>query len=158
MKLLSLLATCLVAISIQAQISIIPQPASVKQPKIAAKFSITPSTQIVLEGGNLENIAGYLNDYFQQFYHFKLKVAKTFSGSNAIILNYDRLDNPLPGAYEMTVNNKGVYIGGDNEEGVFYGVQTLIQLFPVATNQTSTNPSNQSNFKSLMFHTRSSPV
>ena len=127
MKLLSLVATCLVAISIQAQISIIPQPASVKQPKTAAKFSITPSTQIVLEGGNLENVAGYLNEYFQQFYHFKLKVAKTSPGSNAIILNYDRLDNPLPGAYEMTVNNKGVYVGGDNEEGVFYGVQTLIQ-------------------------------
>jgi hexosaminidase len=96
-----LLTTCLVAISIQAQISIIPQPASVKQPKIAAKFSITPSTQIVLEGSNLENVAGYLNDYFQQFYHFKLKVTKTFPGSNAIILNYDRLDNPLPGAYQM---------------------------------------------------------
>ena len=85
MRLLSLLTTCLVAISTQAQISIIPQPASVKQPKTAAKFSITPSTQIVLEGSNLENIAGYLNDYFQQFYHFKLKVAKTFSGSNAFV-------------------------------------------------------------------------
>src|ERR1700750_906572 len=99
MKLLLLLTTCIIVISIQAQISIIPQPASVKQPKIAAKFNVTPSTQIVLEGSNLENVAGYLNDYFQQFYHFKLKVAKTISGNNAIILNYDRLDNPLPGAY-----------------------------------------------------------
>ena len=96
MKPLSLLATCLFAISVRAQISIIPQPTSVKQPKIAAKFSITSSTQIVLEGSNLENIAGYLNDYFQQFYGFKLKVVKTTSGTNAIILNYDRLDNPLP--------------------------------------------------------------
>ena len=130
---------CLIAISIPAQISIIPQPASVKQPKIAAKFSITPSTQIVLEGGNLENVAGYLNDYFQQFYHFKLKVGKTVSGSNAIILNYERLDNPLPGAYKMTVNNKGVYIGGDNEEGVFYGIQTLIQLLPVDNRKSQTS-------------------
>src|SRR5689334_15444544 len=99
MRPLSLLATCLVAISIRAQINIIPQPASVKQPKIAAKFSITPSTQIVLEGSNLENIAGYLNDYLKQFYGFRLKVVKTLSGNNAIVLNYDRLDNPLPGAY-----------------------------------------------------------
>src|ERR1700747_2667762 len=128
MKFLSLVAGCLIAIWTQAQINIIPQPASFKQPKTLAKFSITLSTQIVLEGSHLENIAGYLNDYFQQFYHFKLKVAKTVSGSNVIVLNYDRLDNRLPGAYEMTVNNKGVYIGGDNEEGVFYGVQTLIQL------------------------------
>ena len=155
MKFLSLLAACLVAISIRAQISIIPQPASVKQPKIAAKFSITPSTQIVLEGGNLENVAGYLNDYFQQFYHFKLKVAKTSPGNNAIILNYDRLDNPLPGAYEMTVNNKGVYIGGDNEEGVFYGVQTLIQLLPVDNKSQTSNPQTSN---SLRVHTRPSTI
>jgi len=154
MNLLSLLAACLVAVSVQAQISIIPQPASVKQPKIAAKFSITPSTQIVLEGGNLENVAGYLNDYFQQFYHFKLKVTKTVSGSNAIILNYDRLDNPLPGAYEMTVNNKGVYIGGDNEEGVFYGVQTLIQLLPVDSKSQTSNLKFKIPYVSIQDHPR----
>jgi hexosaminidase len=131
MKLLALLTASLVTISIRAQVNIIPQPTSVKQPKIAAKFSITPSTQIVLEGSNLENAAGYLNDYLQQFYGFKLKLAKAPPGNNSVILNYDRLDNPLPGAYEMTVDNKGVYIGGDNEEGVFYGIQTLIQLLPV---------------------------
>ena len=31
----------------------------------------------------------------------------------------------------MTVNAKGVYIAGDNETGVFYGIQTLMQLLPV---------------------------
>ncbi len=30
----------------------------------------------------------------------------------------------------MEVNAKGVYIGGDNETGAFYGVQTLLQLLP----------------------------
>src|SRR5690349_9306233 len=130
MKLLSLLAICLVTLSIRAQVSIIPQPASVKEPKIAGKFSITPTTQIVLEGSNLENVAAYINDYFQRFYGLKLEIVKSAPGSDVIILNYDRLDNPLPGAYEMTVDNKGVYIGGDNEEGVFYGVQSLIQLLP----------------------------
>jgi hexosaminidase len=152
MKPLSLLA-CLFAISVRAQISIIPQPASIRQPKIAAKFSITSSTQIVLEASNLENIAGYLNDYFQQFYGFKLKVVKTISGTNAIMLNYDRLDNPLPGAYEMTVNNKGVYIGGD-QEGVFYGVQTLIQLLPVDNKPQTTNNRLQIPYVSIQDHPR----
>src|SRR6266487_5431604 len=41
----------------------------------------------------------------------------------------------------MTVDNKGAYIGGDNEEGVFYGVQTLIQLLPVdSSNLQIKNP------------------
>jgi hexosaminidase len=117
-------------ISNAQEINIIPQPASIKQPKIAAKFSITQATLIVLEGSNTNNAANFLNDYLQQFYHFKLKVVKNASGNNAIRLNYERLDNPIPGAYQMTVNNKGVYIAGDNETGVFYGVQTLIQLLP----------------------------
>lgn len=112
-------------------IYIIPQPASIQQPKIAATFLITPSTVIVLEGGNLEKKAGFLNDYLQQFYSMKLKVVKTTSSNDAIRLNYERLDNPIAGAYRMTVNNKGVYIAGDNPNGVFYGIQTLIQLLPV---------------------------
>jgi len=132
MRTLSLLFTVsFLAIAARAQINIIPRPASIKQPKIAAKFSITPVTQIVLEGSNLENVANYLNDYFQQFYHFKLKVVKKSAGSNSIFLNYERMDNAITGAYEMTVDNKGVYIAGDNETGVFYGIQTFIQLLPI---------------------------
>ena len=122
---------CLLSTSIAQTISIIPQPASLKQPKIAANFTITPATVIVLEGSNLENIAGLLNDYLQQFYTLKLKVVKNSVSNNVIRLNYERFDNPIPGAYQMTVNTKGIYVAGDNENGVFYGIQTLIQLLPV---------------------------
>src|SRR5690349_10659941 len=154
MKLLSLLAICLVTLSIRAQVSIIPQPASVKEPKIAGKFSITPTTQIVLEGSNLENVAAYINDYFQRFYGLKLEIVKSAPGSDVIILNYDRLDNPLPGAYEMTVDNKGVYIGGDNEEGVFYGVQSLIQLLPADNKSQISNLKLQIPYVSIQDHPR----
>ena len=87
--LLSLNIFWIMSVTSAQEINIIPQPASVKQPKNAAKFSITPATQIVLEGSSLEIISGYLNEYLQQFYHFKLKVVKQSSGSNAIILNYE---------------------------------------------------------------------
>ncbi|HTD92290.1 MAG TPA: beta-N-acetylhexosaminidase [Chitinophagaceae bacterium] len=121
--------------------SIIPEPVSVKQPKIAAKFSITPSTQIVLEGSNLENSANFFNDYLQQFYLFKLKIVKSATGNNVIRLNFERMDNEVEGAYLMTVDNKGVYIAGDNENGVFYGIQTLIQLLPVPDARLKMRPS-----------------
>jgi hexosaminidase len=113
------------------QINIIPQPKSLKQPRIAANFNITPSTEIVLEGSNMKKALNFLNDYLQRFYLFKLKVVKNSSSKNTIRLNYDRLDNEIEGAYNLTVDSKGVYIGGDNENGVFYGIQTLIQLLPV---------------------------
>jgi hexosaminidase len=105
----------------------------VKQPKITGDFSITASTKIVLEGSNLENAANFLNDYLQEFYRIKLGIIRKATGKNSIVLNYDRIDQGA-GAYNLSVNEKEVYIGGDNDEGVFYGVQSLIQLLPVADN------------------------
>src|SRR6185369_18098670 len=100
--------------------NIIPRPVSLKQPRIAANFTINPSTVIVMEGSHLETTAQLFNDYLQ-LYGLHLKVVETSTSNNAIRLNYERLDNPIEGAYIMTVNNKGVYIAGDNEPGVFYG-------------------------------------
>ncbi len=118
--------------SVSAQtVNIIPQPASVKQPKISARFSISPATVLVLEGSNLSNTAKYINEYLEQFYQLKLNIVTSTTSKNAIRLNYERMDNALPGAYRLTVDGNGVYIAGDNEQGVFYGIQTLIQLLPV---------------------------
>ena len=130
MKPIRLLAAILFVVSTHAQVSIIPKPVSLKQPKIATNFSLSASTALVLEGSNLDNVAAFLNDYLDQMYHIKLKVVRTSHGNNGIRLNFERIDQPVAGAYRMTVDNKGIYIAGDNETGVFYGIQTLIQLLP----------------------------
>ncbi len=130
MKSLLTCLTILLCITLDAQINIIPKPVSVKQPRIAAHFSVDASTQLVLEGSNLETTAQILNDYIETYYGFRLKTATSAPGNNSVVLNFERMDKPVPGAYTLTVNNKGVYIAGDNEEGVFYGIQTLIQLLP----------------------------
>ena len=115
----------------QTSINIIPQPAELKQPEIAASFTITPATQILLEGTGLENSANFLNDYLQRFYHFKLKLVKKTASKNVIALNYEKMEYAIAGAYTLTINNKGAHIAGDNENGAFYGIQSLIQLLPV---------------------------
>jgi len=130
MKPILLSAAVLLNVLTFAQISVIPQPVSLKEPRTAAKFSLTPTTQIVLEGSNTENSANFLNDYLQQFYHFKLNMSKNASGGNVIRLKDGRTDNVLTGVYELVVNNKGISIAGDDETGLFYGIQTLIQLLP----------------------------
>ena len=103
-------------------------PAEVKTAK--GTFSINRNTAIVLEGSGLEKTAAYLNDYLSASYGFKLRLSNKYTGPNSIVLNYERLDAAMAGAYHLTVNNKGVYIAGDNDNGVFYGIQTLIQLLP----------------------------
>jgi len=106
-------------------------PAPVKAEAKEGTFAINSSTKIILEGGGTQKSADFFNSYLQKFYGFTLAVAKSGSEKNAIILNFDKIENPIAGAYNMAVDKDKVYIGGDNEAGVFYGIQTLIQLLPV---------------------------
>ena len=112
----------------QPAFNIVPMPAEIKATE--GNFTLNKKTTIVLEGSGLEETAIFLNDYLNEFYGFKLAVAKNKNNSNSIVLNFERLDHPITGAYTMNINNNEVYIAGDNEAGVFYGIQTLIQLLP----------------------------
>ncbi len=115
----------------EAQVNIIPQPASVIMLKTMGYFSLNPATKIVLEGSGMDNSVSFFNDYLKQFYGFTLQTTSKANGNNNIFLNYERLDDSIPGAYHLAVDKKGVHIEGDNETGVFYGIQTLIQLLPL---------------------------
>ena len=121
----------------QNNLNLVPMPAQVKPGK--GVFHMDKNTVLVLQGGGLEKISALLNDHIQQSLGFQLKVIKNYTGNNAVRLNYERLDNKIPGAYNLTINNKGIYIAGDNENGVFYGTQTLIQLFTAANKQQTIN-------------------
>ncbi len=126
-----LMALLVCSFTAVAQVNIIPQPASVKMPRIMADFIISPSTKIVLEGSGLDNSVQFFNDYLKEFYGFSLETTTKGNGGNNITLNFERLDDSIPGAYNLSVDQKGIYIGGDNETGVFYGIQSLIQMLPM---------------------------
>jgi hexosaminidase len=113
----------------QQSLNVIPAPAKVEAKE--GVFTLAPTTKIILAASNVEKSAAFLNKYLNELYGFELKISKEKEEwKNAIVLNFDRLDNKLPGAYGLTVDKDKVYIGGDNEEGVFYAIQTLIQLLP----------------------------
>jgi hexosaminidase len=124
--LIALLFNCLIVVG-QDNLNLVPMPAEVKMGK--GSFIIDKNTHIVLEGSGLEKIAVMLNEQLKRPLAHELKITNKYS-PNSISLNYERLDNALPGAYNITINEKGVYIAGDNAEGVFYGIQTLCQLIP----------------------------
>lgn len=139
MKTKLLTIAILFTVSAMAQeINIIPKPSKLEtQP---GNFIVTANTPIVLAGTGLETSARFLNDYLQKFYGFQLKVSKSTSAKNAIVLGYEKMDHPIPGAYKMHVNSKGVQIAGDGATGTFYGVQSLIQLFPTEKAHTFSLP------------------
>jgi len=123
------------------EISIIPMPAKLEtQP---GNFSISASTQIILAESGLERSARFLNDYLEKFYSFRLQVVKGTSPhnqKNTIVLDHEQMGHLVPGAYTMVINGKGVEIGGDNATGVFYAVQSLIQLLPLEKTKNLTVP------------------
>jgi hexosaminidase len=133
MKNIFFLLFSVAALSCRAQsgINIIPQPVEIKQPQIAGTFTITAGTEILIEGSGLSDAVVFLNNYLQRFYGFQLKVVTKETDRNVIVLNYEKMEYPVAGAYILTSDNKSVHISGDNSEGVFYGIQTLIQLLPV---------------------------
>ena len=122
----------------QNNINIVPMPAELKEGK--GNFTINSNTQIVLEGSGLEKAAAFFNKYMKQTFGFSLPVTKKEVSSNKIVLNYERMDYKFPGAYTMDINSKEIYIAGDNEAGVFYGIQTLQQLLPVTKKQSLSIP------------------
>jgi len=120
------------AIARTQEVSIIPMPSSLEtQP---GRFKITASSQIILGETGLEKSAQFLNDYLEKFYGFRLQVVKNtlpHNPKNLIFLDHEQMGHPVSGAYTMVINGNGVEIGGDNATGVFYGIQSLIQLLPL---------------------------
>ncbi|MBC8032907.1 MAG: beta-N-acetylhexosaminidase [Chitinophagaceae bacterium] len=119
---------------------IIPRPVEIKSPAQPGKFMITTSTSIVLQGAGLEQSADFLKDYLRTYHGVNLSVVKNAKTKNAILLNYERTNKAIPGGYKLEVKSGSIKISGDNEEGVFYGIQTLIQLLPVAPNKMAGAP------------------
>ncbi len=109
---------------------IIPEPAELKMGQ--GSFIVNTKTAIVTKGSGLDKSAKFLQAYLKKMYGLVLPISTTANNNGNIVLSYARLDYPIAGAYHLEVKNNGVIIEGDNETGVFYGVQSLIQLFPFA--------------------------
>ncbi|MEN9569103.1 MAG: hypothetical protein RL172_334, partial [Bacteroidota bacterium] len=121
----------------QKGLNIVPMPAKVTAGK--GQFMITPGTSIVLQGNELQTEARLFNQYLQQQYGLTLPIGNK-STSNAIVLVSKRANNTAIGAYDLAITSKQVTITGDNAGGVFYGLQTLMQLLPASNKHSRQLP------------------
>jgi len=115
-------------VSISAQdINIIPQPAEIKKGK--GVFSITNETAIAYDENN-KGSAAFLDDFFRNNFGLELEVTKSGSNVKNAITFVKSSDQGKKGYYKLDCNSKGITISGDNE-GIFYGIQTLGQLLTI---------------------------
>ncbi|MES2276268.1 MAG: family 20 glycosylhydrolase [Bacteroidota bacterium] len=104
-------------------VNIIPKPLSVVMGSGA--FTITKTSKIQARGAEAIKVAGMLNYFLKKKYGFELKVTpQIIANSIALNITSPALDKET---YQLNVTSHGVKITGD-KSGVFYGVQSLLQL------------------------------
>ncbi len=132
----------LFSVSVSAQngnppFTIIPEPASlVAKPGV---FLLTPVSGIWVEGNDRDalRVGKFLADALSVPTGYKLSVK---SGANisrkagAILLRLNQKADPSLGneGYKLSVATSGVTIEANQPAGLFYGMQSLLQLFPPA--------------------------
>jgi len=97
-----------------------------------ANFTLSADTRFVLEGDSLGNSMNFFNDYLKLYYGISLTALKGVkAGKNVIVLRNMHKPDSIPGAYHLSIDQKGVVVSGADETGVFYGIQTLLQILPL---------------------------
>jgi hexosaminidase len=112
------------------EVNIIPQPVSIKTGKNTEKFIIDQNTEII-SNDSLSNSALFLQNYIQQYYNIKLRINPNSTNKKNVI-KLEIISQLLKNLneYELTSNNNQTIVYACSENGLFYGIQTLIQLLP----------------------------
>jgi len=113
--------------------NLIPKPVSVKTAE--GSFEITSSTLLFAEDGSAETlrIGRYLGDKLKPATGFELKMAAGIDSSKKgnIILALISGDSSTDAeGYELAISKDQLKISAHNPAGLFYGVQTVLQLLP----------------------------
>lgn len=113
-------------------IHIIPEPESVTPNN--QSFVLSANTKIV--GSMPEKSANsidFFNQYLSSYYQFQPAAADAKTNKKENIIYFQMLApvaGDTTGAYTLHVNKDSIVIKAANEQGLFYGMQTLIQLLP----------------------------
>ncbi|MEO6547513.1 MAG: beta-N-acetylhexosaminidase [Ferruginibacter sp.] len=128
-KLVAFASCVLIAIMSNGQtVSIVPKPAFTQLK--TGSFTISPSVNLSVSNNELVRSSSFLNDYLQKMYGFKLRPVTNRSSGNSIVLNMGKIKSKAAGAYEMRISKNEILIQGSDAEGVFHGIQSLVQLLP----------------------------
>lgn|GEM_PF-275180 len=119
-----------------AEVSIIPQPDSVTINK--GYFEFSRDTKIIAADGAAVKAANSLNDLLMESYGFTLEMIRDANQPNAIIFLTDQ--NQAGEGYFLKIEPNSIQITG-SERGMFYGIQSLQQLFPINFNGEARIPS-----------------
>lgn len=113
----------------QNTVAIIPQPE--KMTVYDGSFEINAKTVIVANPDLPE--AKYLQDYVKKNYGLDLKISDKNRNKNVILLDFywKKTENLSEEHYALNIDKNGISIKSPTNKGIFYGIQSLIQLLPL---------------------------
>ena len=131
----------------QNNLNIVPLPAEVKMGK--GSFTLDKRTILYYTDNSVKDICVQFNNILQEKYGFVLPIKYLtlkeielvkVKNKNITIFLFPKLVNEasIPGTYTMSVKQNSINIISMEEQGLFYGLQTLIQLLPFANNKPQT--------------------
>lgn len=101
-------------------------------------FMLTDDTPLIAKRSEEIKSAEYFKEYVYHFYGINLTITDKMN-RGGIILDYGKNADPHHkspvGAYKIDCSDQMVYVMSESPEGLFYGIQTLIQLLPTAPNR-----------------------
>ncbi len=130
-KVFLIVSTLLLFIQTHAQIfPLIPFPNRIQ--KVAGTFSINENT--VIFANNSSNEANYLQHYLLDNYGLKIKIVYEVNKVNNVIsflIAPAKIDINDKEKYQLNIDSNSIKIFAVDNAGIFYGIQTLIQLLPI---------------------------
>ena len=124
MKNIFILLLSFLSFTTQAQLNLVPAPAEYTAGK--GTFGISKQTVIVC-APSLNRHAILLKDYLQSIYKLRLAITSQQRTTGTINLSVKKAATTA-GAYTLNVNNARAELTGEDEAGLFYGLQSLFQL------------------------------
>ncbi|HVZ96663.1 MAG TPA: beta-N-acetylhexosaminidase [Chitinophagaceae bacterium] len=140
-KLLTALFTLATSLSMaQTGIDIIPKPAEIS---IQEGYFVPGKSTIIIASPAAGHDADMLNFYMKKLYGLTFPVKNAASGpgkKNVIILTVNPAAGVKKDGYHLEVTKDKINITAANGEGLFYGIQTLLQLVTADTDVSGNIP------------------
>ena len=129
----------------QNRLPLIPQPKSIQKSK--GNFVLNKET--VIQAGNKMFEAHYLQLAIKQQTGLDLKIIPVAESGNIIKLTVKIQETftSQKGKYAIFISKNQIAINSEENSGLFYGIQTLLQLFPSDTKNEVQIPCIQINDK-----------
>ncbi|TRX64287.1 family 20 glycosylhydrolase [Carboxylicivirga sp. M1479] len=109
-------------------ISVIPQPNSIVQKH--GYFKLNKSTQWLINDDEVKELVTYFSEKINTATGYQLSMSSDEPGSNFISINIDPSLNMTKEGYTVSVMKDFIHVASPTKHGLFYGLQTLLQLLP----------------------------